>query len=261
MVHRDAAVCWCPMNKRYLVSSLAFLFVVSLVAVGSAQTADAVVEKHLAALGGREALTKLTSRKSTGTVTLSTPGGNVSGPTELLIKAPNKSRLLMTIDLTSLGGASMTLEQRFDGTTAYATNSMQGETPISSKQIDNMRNNFFPTPLLNYKERGAKLEQVANEKIQGKDAIVLVLTPTTGSPVRMFLDPDTFLISRTVTTINSPQIGGDAEQTTDLSDYRTVDGVKVPFRVVTSNPAQTLTITLTNVEHNVAADDAMFVKK
>ena len=37
--------------------------------------------------------------------------------------------------------------------------------------------------------------------------------------------------------------------------------MKVAFRVVTSNPAQTLTIAMTKVEHNVAIDDAMFVKK
>jgi outer membrane lipoprotein-sorting protein len=250
------------MKKQHLVSSVGLgLFFSALVAGAAAQSADAVVEKHLAAMGGRDALTKLTSRKSTGTVTLTTPGGDVSGPVELLIKAPNKSRALMTIDLTKLGAANMTIEQRFDGTTAYATNSMQGNTPVSSRQIENMRNNFFPTPLLDYKARGAKLEQLPGEKVQGKDAIVLVLTPATGSPVKMYLDPETYLVFRTVSTVNSPQLGGDAEQTTDVSDYQTVDGVKAPFRVVTSNPLQTLTIVLTKVEHNVAIDDAMFVKK
>jgi outer membrane lipoprotein-sorting protein len=251
------------MKKQILTPLLGCaLLAFALAGLASAQTADAVVEKHLAAVGGRDALTKLTSRKSTGTVTLSTPGGEFSGPFELLMKPPNKTRLQMTIDLTTAAGAgTMTIEQRFDGTAAYATNSMQGETQISAKQVDNLRNAVFPTPLLGYKDRGAKLEQLANEKLQGKDAIVLLLTPATGSPVRMFLDPDTYLMLRTVTTVNSQQLGGDVEQTTDLSDYRTVDGLKLPFRIVTSNPAQTLTIALTKVEHNVAIDDATFVKK
>jgi len=81
------------MKNRLFAPCLSFVFVISaLAAVASAQTADAVVEKHLAALGGREALAKLTSRKSTGTVTMSTPGGDVSGPVELLIKAPFKPK-------------------------------------------------------------------------------------------------------------------------------------------------------------------------
>ena len=44
-----------------------------------AQTADDVIEIYLAAIGGRAALGKLTSRTTTGTIMLSTPGGDVSG--------------------------------------------------------------------------------------------------------------------------------------------------------------------------------------
>jgi outer membrane lipoprotein-sorting protein len=250
------------MKKRFVTPWLGLaLFVSALAGLASAQNADAVIEKHLAAVGGRDALSKLTTRKSTGTVTLSTPGGEFSGSIELLAKAPNKSRLLMNVDLTAVGAGTMTIEQRFDGTAAYATNSMQGDTEISAKQIDNMRNAVFPTPFLGYKERGATLEQLPNEKLQGKDAIVLLLTPAKGAPVRVFFDPETYLVLRTVTMINSPQLGGDVEQSTELSDYRTVDGVKLPFRVVSTNPAQTVTIALTKIEHNAPVDDALFVKK
>ena len=247
--------------KKSLIAIFALFLVSASAAVAWAQTADAVVEKYLAATGGRDALGKLTSRKSTGTVTLSTPGGDVSGPVEVVLKAPNKSRVFMTLDLTALGAASMTIEQRFDGTSAFSTNSMQGETEISGKQLENMRNNTFPSPLLRYKETGAKVELLPNDKVGGKDAVVLLITPKTGSPVRMFFDPETFLLVRAVTTINSPQLGGDVEQTSDFSDYRTVDGVKIPFHVVNANSAQTVTIVLTKVEHNVATDDAMFVRK
>jgi hypothetical protein len=50
-------------------------------------------------------------------------------------------------------------------------------------------------------------------------------------------------------------------QSTESQDYRTVDGIKVPFTVINANELQTLTIKLTKVEHNVAIDDAMFKKK
>ena len=48
--------------------------------IAAAQTAEDLVEKHLAALGGRAALAKVTSRSTVGTMTLSTPNGAVSGP-------------------------------------------------------------------------------------------------------------------------------------------------------------------------------------
>ncbi len=58
----------------------------------AAQTVDEVIEKHLAALGGRAALAKLDSRFMVGTFTLSTPGGDVAGPIEVLNQRPNKAR-------------------------------------------------------------------------------------------------------------------------------------------------------------------------
>jgi outer membrane lipoprotein-sorting protein len=250
------------MKKQRLVRCLGILLVALGVASAAfAQGVDAVIDKHLAAVGGRAALGKLTSRKSTGTITLTTPGGDVSGTIETVAKAPNKVRALMTIDLSSVGAGSMIVEQRFDGSSGMTMNSMQGDTEITGKQLENFRNNIFPTPLLTYKDRGTKVEQAGTEKIQGKDAIVLVITPTAGSPVRLFLDPDTYLVMRSVTTVNAPQLGGDAQQTSEFSDYRTVDGVKVPFRIVTSNPLQTITIALTKVEHNGAIDDALFGPK
>ncbi|MBM3496816.1 MAG: hypothetical protein FJX72_21220, partial [Armatimonadetes bacterium] len=68
---------------------------VSLAAPAAAQTADEVVEKHLAAMGGRAALAKLTTQVAKGTVSVSTPAGNIGGTVESYRKVPNKSRTLM----------------------------------------------------------------------------------------------------------------------------------------------------------------------
>lgn len=236
--------------------------VLVVVSAGSAfaQTADEVVEKHLAALGGRDALNKLTSRKATGTVTVTTPNGDLSGPFESFAKKPNKSRVHISLDLSALGAAgTMDLDQRFDGTNGFILNSMSGNTDMPAAQAANVRNNLFPSSLLTYKETGVKLELQPKEDVAGKKAIVLLSTPRSGSPVKMYFDPDTYLLMKSVTTVTSAEMGS-LEQTSEFSDYRTVDGVKVPFHLVNSNAAQTVTIKLTTVEHNVAIDDAMFGK-
>jgi len=258
---RYAAIWGFIMRRRPCLFILCLLLVPMFGSSAAAQTADAVIEKYLAAIGGREALAKLTSRRSTGTVALSTAGQQLGGTVEILNKAPNKLRALITLDLSALGAGAMTIDQRFDGTTGYVLNSVQGETAISGNQLENMRSNAFPTPLLNYKAAGATAELLPSDKISGRDVVVLLITPKTGSAFRVFFDAETNLIVRSVTRINSPQAGGDIEQTTDASDYRPVDGVKVPYHVVNTNPVQTLSITLTKVEHNVAVDDAIFGKK
>ncbi len=249
------------MTRHCATLLLSFLFVSVAAGTASAQTADAVVEKCLTAMGGHEALGKLTTRKSTGTATVSTPGGDISGPIEISLKAPNKSFAVTTLDLSAMGAGSMTVTQIIDGVKGYSLNSMQGDTEMTGSQLQNALNAVFPTPLLHYKEAGMKIELLPNQKIDGKDLIALLATPKAGPANHIFVDPTTYLIVRTVVTVNSPQMGGDLEQTADYSDYRAVDGVKAPFHIVNSNPQQSLTIVLTKVENNVPMTDSIFVKK
>lgn len=248
------------MKRRYMIVLPSVVLVLGLVGLASAQTADEVVEKHLAALGGRDALGKLKTRKLTGSVTISTPGGDFSGPVETYIKAPNKSRLYMRLDLSSVGAGELVIDQRFDGTTGYMMNSMQGNTEITGNQLDNLRNNVFPSTLLSYKEAGTKVEVLPKEQIDGKDAIVLLATPKAGSVVKTFLDAETYLPVKTVTTVDIPEAGGAIEQTTEFSDYREVDGMKVPFLLKLHNVAQAFTITVTKIEHNVPIEDSIFIR-
>jgi hypothetical protein len=250
------------MRQAILPLLFACLLTAGATGLASAQTADEIVEKHLAAMGGRDALTKLTSRRSTGTITIATPNGDLAGPCEIDVKAPNKTRAYMELDLTPLNvPQKMVVEQKFDGAAGWGLNSMQGDAEITGDQLQNMRNNTFPSSLLNYKAAGTKLEVLPAEKAGDRTLIVLQATPRQGPVVRMYLDSQTYLLVRTYTKYYSAALGTDVEQTGELSDYRLVDGVRVPFRIVNANAQQTGTIVLAKVEHNVPFDDAVFVKR
>ena len=248
------------MKKTWLPVLISALLIPALGGIASAQTADEVVNKVIAALGGRDALSKLTTRRSIGTIVVSTPNGDISGTAELDSKAPNKSRTHLELDLSAMGMAEkMVIDQKFDGTTAFANNSMQGEMPVSANQLQNAKNNIFPTPLLTYKDRGTPIELLPKETIGGKSYFVLKATPKAGSAVKFYVDSDTYLPARTVATVNM-QDTGDVEQTSELSDYRDVSGVKVPFKLVNTNPLQSATFTFSKIEHNVDLPDSLFVK-
>ena len=248
------------MRKRLAFSSLILLAFLSSARVASAQTADEIIEKHLAALGGRDALSKLTSRRVTGTITVGTPNGDLSGPIEFDSKAPNKARAYFELDLSSLGAGKLTIERKFDGLKGWTMDSMQGDSEITGSQLESMKAGVYPTPLLNYKTIGMKVEVAPREPIGGKSAIVLKLTPKTGPVVTLSLDPDTYLPMRTSTIVNVPELGGDVEQATEVSDFRTVDGVKEAFSIKIINPAQTSMVKVTKIEHNVAFPDSTFIK-
>ena len=92
------------------------------------------------------------------------------------------------------------------------------------------------------------------------DAYVIQLTPKSGPGVRVFIDADTFLLVKTILTINVPQLGGPIDQVVEFSDFRDVDGIKIPYGTKTSNSVQTIIAVLTDVKHNTEIDDSSFTK-
>lgn len=251
------------MKRTWLPFLLSLLLVPVATGTASAQTADEIAEKVVAALGGRDALNKLTSRRAVGAIVVTSPQGEVKGSFEIAAKAPNKSHMHIELDLAAIGGPGpLLIDQKFDGTTGNNVQTMagqQGETPWTANQIQNAKNNLFPNPLLNYKARGVTLEALPKETLGGKAYLVLKVTPKEGSTLKIYIDPDTYLPGRTAFSVDMADVG-EVQQTIELLDYRTVDGIKVAFKTVNTNPLQTATFTYTKVEHNVDLPDTRFGK-
>src|SRR6185436_4661045 len=134
-----------------------------------------------------------------------------------------------------------------------------GDTTLSGSQLEYQKSTIFPTPLLDYKTRGTKILLGGKEKIGDREVYALSVQPATGPVTRLFIDAQSYLPARAVVTLEVAELGSQ-EQTTDFSDYRDVDGVKVPFGIKISSAIQTITITVTKVEQNVKVDPAVFGK-
>jgi hypothetical protein len=225
-----------------------------------AQTADEVIEKHLVALGGRAVIAKLKSRSMKGTITVSTPAGEISGIIEVLNQQPNKTRTFIQMDLSALGAGQITQDQRFDGTSGYVIDSFQGNRDITGQQLENMKNGSFPHPLLNYKVAGTTVELGGKETVAGHPAYVLVLKFKNGPAIRQYVDAESYLLLKQVVKVDVPQFGSEVEQTTEYSDFRDVDGIKIPFQAKTTSAIQTLTVHVSQVQHNIEIDQALFSK-
>jgi hypothetical protein len=243
-----------------------FLLVAAIVAVSvrptaAQQTADQIIDRHIAAIGGRAAFAKIRSRRAIGTVSLSTPAGELPGTIEFLNEVPNKMRMLLKADLSAVGAGQLVFEQRFDGVNGYVLDSLQGNHEITGGQLDTMRSGSFPDPMLNYKQLGSTVQLMGTEKVGERDAYVLRFEPTSGWPVRSYIDTETLMVLQTKVALRLPELSdGEIEQTSTFSDYRDVDGVKLPFKVGISSPVQTLTITFTEAKHNVPVDQTLFKK-
>lgn len=238
---------------------LSVVLVLAWAHAASAQTADEIIEKSITAMGGRAAMEKIKTRVMTGTIGLRTPVGDIAGNIEVTNATPNKSRTLINVDLTSLGAGPMKVDQRFDGTNGFVLDSLQGDRPITGDQLAGMKSNSFPHVFLNYKATGISVKLNGKEKVGTRDAFVLLMEPTEGPAVKQFVDAETFMPLKTTTRLTLPQVG-EMEQSAEASDFRVVDGVKVPFKIEVSSAVQSFTITLAKVEQNVPVDDKIFVK-
>lgn len=244
---------------RIAQRAAAVILVLCSAQISSAQTADEIIEKSIAAMGGRAAFQKIKTRAMSGALMLSTPAGEIPGTIEITNALPNKTRTLIKADLSAFGAGQLSIDQRFNGTTGYVLDSLQGNRDLGASEADNMRANVFPHPFLDYKGMGISVKSKGRIKVGDRDTFELQFETPTGSVIGQFLDAETYMPVQTVLHVNLPQVG-DLEQTARPSEFREVDGVKVPFKLQVSTSLQAFTIQFAKIEHNIVVDEKLFEK-
>lgn len=246
--------------RHALRSAIVVLVTLLSAHTAAAQTAEEIIARSIDAMGGRAAMEKIKSRIASGTITLNTPGGDLPGTIEVMGAAPNKQRTVIKADLSAFGAGALEIDQRFDGEAGYVIDTLQGNRDITGDMLQNMRNGSFPHGFLTYKEKGFVVKLQGKEKYASGEAYVLIFEPTVGSSIRQYIDVKTMLPTRYTVRVTVPQMGAEVDQTTDLSDYREVDGIKLPHTLSTSSAAQSFSIAFTKIEHNTPIDAKLFAK-
>jgi hypothetical protein len=214
-------------------------------------TADQILDNYIQATGGRAAWGKVTSRVSKGTVDL--PSMNVSGTVEVREKAPN--RVLITV---AVGGSVFT--QGFDGTVGWSEDPQNGLREQTGPELAETKRDADFYHALDFRKLYSKISLAGSEKVGDKSAYVIEASPPEGGdPDKVYFDPQTGLLIRAVTQHHNPD--GTVEPfTEDFEDYRTQDGITIPFTVHQTNSQMSFTIKIDEVHQNVPLDDAQFEK-
>lgn len=216
-------------------------------AASSAPTADQVIEKYIAALGGAEAIHKISSRVEKGNIVFS---GHET-PIEVFAKAPDK-RMSVT---HSPSGDSITA---FDGHGGWLGNTGRPARDMSGQEADAARLDadfYFATGL---KQIFTGFRVGHPDKIGDHPAYTLICMRQGQPPVRLYFDQSSGLLLREVRYTATP-IGRNPTEI-DYADYRDVDGVKVPFRWTLARVNGRFTIQISEAHQNVPIDDEKFVK-
>ena len=213
-------------------------------------TVDELIDKHIKALGGKEAIEKITSRSAKGSFEIEAM--NMTGALEMYAKAPNKNA--MKIDLPGVGVVNTV----YDGAKAWDSNPMTGLRELTGAELAAMKRRADFNPELNFKKYYTKMEVKGKEKIGANEAYVVVATPVEGEPEKIYFDINSGLIVRRDVEADGPQGKMPTEIYTE--DYKVVDGVKFAHTIKQINPMFAATIKLTEVKTNVEIDEAKFGK-
>jgi outer membrane lipoprotein-sorting protein len=216
----------------------------------SSPTVDQILAKYVKALGGKAAFHKLTTRVSKGSFDLEQ--GSAPGTTEIYQKAPDKQ--LTVTDVPGFG----VVRSGSNGTVAWVDNPQSGVTELTGDMAAAVKRNSDFYQEIRMKENYPKMTLQGKEEFNGHEVYVIEARPAVGSPDRLSFDADSGLLVRAQMQVEGPQ--GPIDIDTRFSDYREVDGVKLPFQIHQVRSDFSFTVQLTEIKHNVPIDDAKFDK-
>lgn len=209
-------------------------------------TADQVLDKYIAAIGGKEALMKVND------LTTSMSSETERGAMIITRKQKLPNKFSMVINANGME----VMKQTGDGQKVLM-GGMQGSQTIdgaAAKQMTLM-NTLFPE--LHYAENGVKSTLIGPEKVDGKDTYKLSHTTADGSATWTDnFDVNTGLKVQAVVTNKSPR--GQMTNTMVYSDYKEVNGIKFPMTINQQSPRGPMTMTVDNVKINKGLKDSDF---
>ena len=209
-------------------------------------TADQLLDKYLAALGGANALQKISTCVQKGTITAF---GGERFPVEIYSKGTDKRVSIMHLK----GGDSIT---SFDGKQGWlgvpGRTHMMSAAENAAARID--ADLYFAAHL---KTMFQKFRVDVGEKIDGHETFLVDGRNEGQPPLQLYLDQQSGLLLRLVRYAETP-LGRNPTQI-EYADYRDAGGVKMPFRWTLARPGNRFTIQIDQIQQNVPVDDAKFV--
>ena len=223
--------------------------------MATAQAADDLIARHIAARGGMDALRAIKTLRMTGTMR---PAGFDAELTFVeTIARPGSVR----IDATLQG---LTIVQAFDGAGGWQIQPFQGRKDAEAVSADDAKSlqeeADFEGALIDYKAKGATVESLGDIDVDGAPTHALRVTLKNGDQQTYYLDPDALLTVRVLT--RQMVRGAETLTQTDLGDYEKVDGVYFPFEVASGPKGATLQqrITYATMVANVPLDRSVFAR-
>ena len=187
-----------------------------------AQTVDEVINNHIAALGGKENLNKIQS-------VITEANLNIQGA-DIAVTLTQVNNKLARQDINANGMLGFDMLTEKEGWTYMPFNGMQKPEPKTAEEVKESSSDLdIAGPLVDYATKGHKVELLGKEAVDGTECYKLKVTLASGKDETFYIDPATNMIIRTKKMQKAN--GQETEIQTDYSDFRDVEGVKMPFNI------------------------------
>jgi hypothetical protein len=236
--------------RKLLYVAAAALFATPLFA----QSADDIIARYLKTLGGADKVAAIKTIRRTGKYT---GGGGFEAPIAQQNKRPNKVREEFTMQgLTGINA--------FDGSTGWKIEPWDGKKDAEAlgeeEMIDIQDDADIDGPLVNYQQKGNKVEYAGTDSVEGTDTYKLRVTSPNGEVRTYYMDQDSYVPIK----VDLKRIVRGAEREYELwpGDYKQSGGVYFPYslEINTKRSQFRQKYNYDKIETNVPLDDAMFVK-
>src|SRR6266566_5384894 len=217
------------------------------------QTADELIAKNIQAKGGMDKIKAIKTVRMSGKLDAA---GGFTGLVGQENMRPNLVRETFTLQ-------GMTQVQACDGSLGWQIRPFGGRKDPQLMGEDDMRDLLidadFDGPLVDYKEKGNRVEFLGHDTVDGDDALRLKVILKNGDIIYYYLDPDTFLEIRTER--QEFVRGAVRENVADLGSYKKVGGVMYPFSLASgpkNDPSSWQSVTIEKMEVNVPLSNSEF---
>jgi hypothetical protein len=212
-----------------------------------AQTLDEIIDKNIAAMGGKDKLLALNSVSMEGTLSFS--GQNI--PIKI-IQLNNKGQ---KVTLTINGMVNYTIQTKDSGWNYFP---IQGQTKpevMPSAVIKEMSDGLdIQGSFLNYKEKGHTVELIGKDDVDGTECFKIRMVTKSGLEETLFIDPANYYVIKSVEKTKAS--GKEQEQSQTFSNFKKMDsGYVFPLSLTGFGPGE---LKITKIEVNIPIDESLF---
>ena len=230
--------------KKYIVLQLFVLFV-CLAQIATAQTAAEIIDKYVAARGGKE---KLLSVK-----TIYMEGSREMMGNEVPVRVYKEQGKLSRTEFDAAGATGFMLVTEKEVWNFFPMRSKEPSKMPDEAVVSMQIEMDIAGPLINYETKGNKVELIGKDSAEGRDCFKFKLTTATAKEINYWLDAKTYLLMQSSTKgggnrfgmqqRNNPPANGDAtkrneprEVYTLYKEYKAIDGILFPHNIETKMP-------------------------